>query len=346
MKTIKKAISLLMAVIMLFTGTSVLSAADLVLDTTQITKLQEEISLAIDKSNSFQTPKDIYAEIPDWKELEALYNEANKNYKELKEKIKSEETEIFHKEIKEKIRELAKNDTNFEDFKDQEGFEKIVFYSYLFEDIANAEKKGVSSKILGVAIPLVTLDMFYLEKQLIGSLHSKILQLWLEDGESIASGEALYSFGLSNAIKCTTLLFLLLLPSNGFNPSLPTSEIQSFDTPIVTNEKVFAFLEDPFSALAVFHERNKNDFEKFFNIDITAAQILFDAVYIEWYISHNPTLSNMKYRIYPHTLEWKTMFSAEERKDKLHEIAELLRAQSRQGAKEQFSKLRVGLEER
>ena len=161
-------------------------------------------------------------------------------------------------------------------------------------------------------------------------MNEDIFGLFLQDTEAIINIETLSTLGFEVATNSEFLLLLFLLPSN--NTNIPTSEIQTYN--MITNEKVFDFLENPFAKLALFHERKKNDFKKFFHINRTAAQILFDAVYIEWYISNNPTFNNMKYRIYPLTAEWKAMSSAEERKDKLHEIAELLRVETREGAKQ------------
>ena len=351
MKKIKRIISSVIAVIMLFTAAPVLEAEGVFdLNMESLGELQKELNPSIKNQAGVPIQKS-YKGIPDCSELEKLYSKANENYKKLYDEVikkykgleeleKNEpirEIKDLIKEIKQRVLKDAQNDVNFEDFKNQEDFDDIALYSYLFYDIKNIEQKektnnkiigAVGMKVVNEMIQTISEDVFVLSQDMGGVIGAKKLQTM---SVRAASGFVL-------------IPYFLLIPSN--SPSIHTYEIETPYEPLIINKKIFDFLENPFAKLALFHESEKDDFEKFFNINRTAAQILFDAVYIEWYISHNPTLSNMKYRIYPHTLEWKTMSSAEERKDKLHEIAEYFRAQSRQGAKEQFSKLRVGLEER
>ena len=178
MKTIKRVISLVMAVIMLFTGTPALQASDLAFDRAQLAELQQEISPLVTDSAEFDGEDEINDDLSSLKKLQRRYKEAIKKYKELD----TREARRDVKTKKQKALEIANQMEEFDQFETDERKAEVAFYTFLYNStlLADAEmevsKKEfptgfILSGVLGFGIStLVTLgfDFSFTDFLLIG----------------------------------------------------------------------------------------------------------------------------------------------------------------------------------
>ncbi|MCR5504584.1 MAG: hypothetical protein K6E94_03335 [Elusimicrobiaceae bacterium] len=97
---------------------------------------------------------------------------------------------------------------------------------------------------------------------------------------------------------------------------------------MTSDEAKTKFLENPFQALSLFDRAGASDLEGFYNKSEDCARVLNDAVDIEYYISLNPSVENMKARLYTQTAYWRDL-TTEEKTEYIHNLAERLRAEAK-----------------
>ncbi len=291
MKEIKKLVSLALAVMML--NVTPIQAADLVnLDMAELNDLRKEIKTSITINNNSNKDGEIFDGIPSVKELKKRYNESVKTYKKLE------------KEYKKLVKKSKKEEVN-------EEWDDVAFYTVLYEDIerANIEKINRSKHISHDAV----------KGGLYGSLAGGVISVDLR------------LMG-ANRILCRYiwLFYTYLGLTLGFiiSPSRAPAPIfnYSLDPKIAQNTKN-EFLNDPFGNLALFGTGGANDFGSFYIMGKDFAQILYDTVDIQYYVSRNPSLENIGSIIYTRTKYWDDM-NNEERIVYLHGAAEILREQA------------------
>ena len=121
--------------------------------------------------------------------------------------------------------------------------------------------------------------------------------------------------GIGGAIAMF-LMFTFVSPSKPvFSPSL------------FSEETISAFLVNPFSNLVLFDTR-ANDSEMFYGKSEDCARLLYDTVDIEYYISRNLSIENMRARLYTQTIDWHDL-TTEQKADYIHNLAERLRAEAK-----------------
>ena len=95
-----------------------------------------------------------------------------------------------------------------------------------------------------------------------------------------------------------------------------------------SNEMIYyKFLDKPFEALVSFDKGGFDDFFAIYNLSADAAQALYDAVSIEYYVSMNPTLQNMRDRLYIQSVDWHGLGALEQAK-RLQDLAKRLRSEA------------------
>lgn len=303
MKTMKKIISLTMAVIMLITGTPALQASEFALDRAQLAELQKEILPDL-KQNLNQEKNPV-------NELMDRYQEAKKNAEEMaKELNKIQLTEKQQKEItdsinqlKEKAEELAKTEeyAKFVPKKDRKAAAlNDLLLKIDFDDIWNRDF-GFGLGMVGVGGLLISAIIIFLYEDF-----PFMIPMWLGD---VAAG----SFAGGAALVIGAIIITLF--SNAYTP------IISWDLSAEETAKVFS--EKPFTYLAKFENG-----AEYANLNNKCPQLLKDAVDIEYYTSFKVTPQNMKDKLYIGSLEWYKM-TTEERAAYLHNFAERLRAESK-----------------
>lgn len=307
MKTIKRVISLVMAVIMLITGTPVLQASDLAFDRAQMKELQKEISQDVKVG--------IYVdELP--VKLMNRYKQAKKNSELMLKKLnkiqlteeQQKAAEEFINQLKEKAEELAKTE-EYEIVPKPErqaaAFNSILFDSILFDGDeyhglgycgANMIVIGALTGGLGLIISEIALNI-------------DILPLWLGDVGiyAVQGGTVLVFIGLG--------LLIISLFSGAYRTVM--------DFGLDAKETAEVFSKKPFVFLSKFE--NEVEYRNLYN---KCPELLQDAVDIEYYTSLNVTPQNMKEKLYIGSLEWYKA-STEERAAYLHEFAERLRDEAK-----------------
>ena len=332
MKTIRRAISLVMAVIMLITGTPALQASDLALDRAQIVELQQEIL------------QDVEINVPDPVQiLRARYDKSVENNElslaRLNEKLQGEAVEAIKERLnglKEQAKELAKSERYTKisrEERKQVALNSLVFSEIkeIFQDQDFLESFGdgllwasAGCMAVGSIIKLIHWTRW-------GFAHFSYFSPGATPGyfKSLAAGEGFLSTGV--ILLVATIIIELFTAS--YTPVI--------DLSLNADETSRIFSEKPFTFLARF----ENGVE-YANLNKKCPELLRDAVDIEYYTSlDSATLGNMKDKAYIETIEWYEM-TTEDRTTYLHNLAERLRAEARAGVKEQFNNSRIGLEER
>ncbi len=309
MKILNKTISLTMAVIMMITATPVLQAADFAasLDKQQFNELKRQISSSVTAEIAKVKPI-IYEGIPDVKTIKERYATSRKNYEQnLQEFSKQniepdvEEYERYVEFLKEEAKQRIKTDSRYDGFKTQKEKEQVAFYTVLLEEIKKSDEER-------------SLYYSYIVGDICGGLIIGMILAYMANEMGAGMTGILISGAIAGAISMF-LMFLFASPSKPvFNPSLFSEEL------------IAAFLVNPFSNLALFNKR-ASDSEMFYNKSADCAQLLYDAVDIEYYISLNPSIENMKARLYTQTIDWHDL-TTEARADYIHNLAERLRAEA------------------
>ncbi len=321
MKTMKKIISLTMAVIMLITGSPVLQASDLALDRAQMAGLQQEILQDV----KINVPNPVRA-------LKALHDKATENNKarlaEFNEKIQGEALEAVKEHLnglKEQAKALAKSEEYLIVPKPERLL--VAFNTLLSVNLdSDCERKireisaditlglSVSDFVIGVALKVVAKT------------------------PGITAEAAEYLSGIASGFFRLSLIFFLIrlieeLFIESYTPTIAPS--------LNAEETSRIFSEKPFTFLATF----ENEAE-YANLYKKCPELLNDAVTIEYYTSlASVTAEDIKDMSYIGTLGWYKM-TTEERSAYLHNFAERLRAEAKAGAKQQFNNSKIGLEER
>ena len=308
MKQIKKLISLIMAVIILFAATPALQAGDFALDRAQMAELQEEILQNVKTDiNPIKDP------------AQALMD----RYEQAKIKTEAE------------IR--RRNQQAWEEFKKMDIKNQVVLSSMLFLMIGYEIKyKEIPSIVWGK--PVCALGLSATGSSSVMDITAAMIEGLLASGGKLPSG-ILGLFAINNIAWTVRNLSVIGLLATA------TMELTISYTPIISpsldkDETSEIFSKKPFAYLAQF----ENVFE-YSNLYHKCPELLQDSVDIEYYVSCNPTFENMSDKMYVETPEWGKL-SLQERKGYLHNLAERLRLESKKGTKEQFNKRRLGLEER
>ncbi len=311
MKEIKKLISLVMATIMLITSAPVLQASDLAnLDMAEINELKQEILPSIMDSDDFKEDGRISEGIPSLRQLKKRYKEALKNYEKRFKEFSESDTKQSIEESIEYIRYKqseaiisAQTDMTYGGFESEEEQQTVDFYNRLYKDL---EKRALSEETRQVELEC------YCAAIGVGTI-------------SVA-GICGAAFGLPGlAIGGIAGLFVSSIVTL-------TSVIGSkhiFGTPGKKLSPIgikSQFVEKPFESLALLNTRGDNDFKELYKI---CPDVLYDVIDIEWYVSRNLTIDNMKHRVYPQTTEWKNL-TTPERIFYLHDVAERLRAEAQE----------------
>ena len=311
MKLLNKIISLTMAVIMLFTASPVLQASDFAinLDTQQLNELRREINSSITKDFDKVTP--LFEGIPDLPTLQQRYIMAKENYEQNLKTFAKQETKQSKKDYERYIEFLEKEaqkriqtDSRYNGFMDEEEKEQVAFYSVLLDEIEKSDKERETYR-----------------NRMIGNIFTGLLFGMMVGVVAYVSDASTIGILISGGIGATIamlLMFLFIIPAKQpvFNPSLFPSEL------------IAKFLYNPFLNLALFNKRGVNDFGAFYIKSEKCAQILYDAVDIEYYVSRNPTIENMRAKLYTRSIDWH-LLDTEKRVSYLHTLAERLRSEAK-----------------
>lgn len=324
MKMARKIICLVMSVIMLFTGTPILQAGDLALnlDKAQMAEFQQEILQDVNKN--INKPKDPVKELID------RYNQALANYEARAKDVNEQNTEAVEARIKEIEREaeIEMTDEKYDNIKRKEK-KQVAFNSVLYrklDNMSSTDRDVVIGQLL--IVTSVSAAVAFLGIAMIGA-------------ETIFSnpmlGFRIAQIGkvLSIAGGVVALIALAVAASiYTYTPKI---------SPSATSEETLKiFSEKPFAYLAEFHTNGEGDFGLIYK---KCPQILTDTIDIEYYTSLKFKFEDEKDKIFTKTIDWRKSITPEKRADYLHQFAERLRSEAREGTKEQFRNLKVGLEE-
>ena len=325
MKTINKTISVIMAIIMLITSSPVLQASGFAVDlnNAELKELKKELSVSISETLSeYKGPKSkkpIYEGIPSVAVLKERHNLALENYKI---NLKIHNKELSSKGIKEYTKgleeaakhEIEKDPSRYEDFATDKEKERVAFYTVLYKEMEQASAvKEHFDKIDDIARNACAIGI--LVGVFIGAL-------------GIKGSIGLYLTGISVA----AISFLALLASILVPLPIPESYFNNINTSdsseMIINKMKEQFLEDPFMAINVFGKGGVDDFALFYIKDESCAQLLYDVVDIEYLISKNQSVENMRARLYTQTVEWHYL-DAKYKTSYLHNLANQLRAEAK-----------------
>ena len=312
MKTAKKVISLVMAVIMLFTGTPALQASDLAFDRAQLAELQKEILPDVKPDlNQVKDPV---------QELIARRNEM-KNHSEslivkFEQLIKSiaESTKIDNiknaVQLMERASKKIQIDPRFEKIPEDEQM-KVAISTVLVNRISVADKSSedFAAAYASIALMLAGIGIFWV---IFGEGDPiKILE---------KIGIEITDRGLcAGALIAAILMMVIAVISSG--SYLPVISSSSSD-----DEAFEAFSEKPFELLSKFGEP---DFYIMYNRGPKSAEILTDTQDILYYTARKGIdIENSIDIIKTKTVDWRVSMSAKDRAYCLHERAESLRAEA------------------
>ncbi len=310
MKLFNKIIGVTMAVIILFTSFPMRAADfDINLDTQQLNELKREINSSITKE--FEETPLLFEGIPDLETLRQRYITARENYEQnlkifTKQKTKQskKDYERYIEFLKEEAQKRIQTDSKYDGFINEKEKEQVAFYSVLLEEIEKSDKER---------------ETYY--NRMIGDIFTGLLAGIVVGVIAYASDANIIGILISGGIGATIvmlLMFLFIAPAKQpvFNPSLFPSEL------------IAKFLDNPFLNLAKFNKREVNDFGAFYIKSKDCAQVLYDAVDIEYYISRNPTIENMQAEIYTRSIVWHNL-TTEKKAEYIHNLAERLRAEAK-----------------
>ncbi len=332
MKRINNAISLVMAVVMLITGTPALQASELALDRAQMAELQKEILQNV--KLDFNSTKDPVQELMDRYEQAKINNEAR--IKELSEinEVEVEAAKEYLEKLKEDVKKAAKTEAYAKIPRKER---KIVALSTnLFDRIRDVEREVLETDdtLEIVAYEIMTVSVISI---VVGGLLWGLGTLFghlIDDAGLIITGKVgkvICAVGYGTFVALTFLLLVRELCTISYKPVISST--------MSVNDTIKVFSEKPF----MFLDQFENVYE-YANLYDKCPELLKDAVDIEFYVSSNPNLRNMKDKLFTQTIYWYQK-KPQERVAELHKLAERLRAEAKAGAKEQFNNLKVGLEE-
>lgn len=309
MKILNKIISLTMAVIMMITATPVLQAADFInLDIQQLNEMKQEIKSSIKAKIDEVTP--LFEGIPSVEILKQRYNTARENYEQNLKSFSKQETkqskedyERYIEFLKQEAQKRIETDSRYNGFMSEEEQKQVAFYTVLLEEMEKSDEER-------------ELYYSYIAGDICGGLIIGIILGYMAYDIGAGMTGILITGAIAGAISMF-LMFLFASPSKQpvFNPALFPQELIS------------DFLNNPFYKLALFNKRGVNDFGVFYIKSRDCAQVLYDAVDIEYYTSLNPSIENMCARLYTQTVDWHYL-TTEQRGNYIHNLAERLRAEA------------------
>ena len=323
MKIMNKIVSLIMTVVMLFTATPVLQAADFAteLDRSELNELRKEISVSISETMFKKDPKSenqLYENVPGVDVLKKRYDLALENYKENLKIYANENNSKENAKYIEELREIAKqkiqdNPKLYYGFHSEQEKERIAFYTVLYEEMEKAS--SVERHFDNIW------DLKFLG--FIGYVTGAVLAIC----GLTYTASSLYFVGITVAgVSFLTMLVGLLFPIP--SPKSYFNDINtSYNSESTINRMKEKFLEDPFLALSMFGKGGVDDFALFYIKNQSCAQLLYDAIDIEYYVSKNQNLGNMQARLYSQTIYWQDLTN-NQRADYIHNLAERLRAEA------------------
>lgn len=325
MKILNKVINLTMTVIMFFTATSILQATDFTIDFNKIelnelkkeinssidrvelNKLEKEINSSIDAELLKATPK--YEGIPSVKTIKERYKIAQKNYKNnlaIINEGKKESSFIEYKDcinkLKVKAQKRKAKDSRYDGFGSEKAKVQADFYTVLIEEMSLLEEHKREERPINV---------LYHGTATVNGL------FWGAWTSIVAASAGAGAIVAGIGIGISELVYFL---SSG----------PYFDSRVSSWDKYKIFTYDPFLVLSVFGWYGADDFKLFYNESKKHAQLLYDTVDIEYYVSLNPTVKNMKARLYIKTDDYaNTYWHAQLRAKYIHNLAERLRAEAK-----------------
>ena len=358
MKALKKMISLTMSAILLITTNSALQAAKV--DTAQeINELRADIIKEV-------KGKKLYPNLPRPEEMIFRHGQAVKNAEAKAEKIlaelkakypvtKEQEEEakgfaeyvqnsakntqlslwsIFNaykykgiseelkKEIKQIEQEIGKeaNTKRYKKvIKNKDERKKVAASTYLFLNIKHKKAQGLSDGEIAL-IWIIVDGVLFLTSLTCSILLDAFWQTFYESAEIFNTIETVTSVGGVVFFFLGPLIIALF--SGAYTPAISPA----FDEAEVLQR----FTEKPFEYLADFEKKNKEfEYANIYNKGPKAAQVLNDAVDIEYYVSANPdNFENVKEKLYIGTIDWYEM-EPEARAEYLHNFAERLRTEAK-----------------
>ena len=325
MKTLNKITSLTMAVIMLITATPVLQASDFAVDlnNAELKKLRKEISVSVSETlSNYKGPKSkkpLYEGIPSAAELRERHNLALENYK-MNLKINAKDADIrdmkkYVEELKEAAKKMVQENPDLYDaFGSEKEKERVAFYTVLYDEMNKAyEVKEHFDKVSSLILT-ISFSSF-----VVGAVLGVL---------GIKGSKALYIIGIPIAIiSLLTMIAAVLIPI-----PVPKSYFNNINisdnSEMIINKMKEQFLEDPFMAVNVFNKGGVDDFALFYIRDESCAQLLYDVVDIEYFVSKNQSLENMHDHLYTQTVEWHYL-DLGYKANYLHNLANRLRAEAK-----------------
>ena len=333
MKIIKRAISLVMAVIMLFTGTPTLQASDLAFDRAQLAELQKEISLNV--NTDINLTKNSIKELMDKYKQAKINNE--ERIKKLNEKSEAdvETAKEYLEKLKEDVNEVVKTEAYAKIPREER---KIVALSTSMYNKIREEEKKIFQTDDPIELTMYEFMTVAMMEILVGGTLwglGALLGSLAEDASLLTAsriGKIVAAIGFGQMV---VLLIFGLIEYAFVKPYKPilSPSMNANDTTKVFSEKPFVFLN-----------QFENEYE-YANLYQKCPELLKDTVDIEYYVSRDPNSQNLKDKLFTQTLYWYNK-KPQERVTELHKFAERLRAEAKAGIKEQFNNSKIGLEER
>ncbi len=256
-------------------------------------------------------------------------------FKKNKNKYIDEETMKLIKQIEKEVEETIRKDDRYKKIKDKNERKRVALYTNIFH-----EEDGCSLTTIGKIYAAITLFL------LAGGLLEILLEMDYDETLLTMLLKKLFGWdllpeelGLPFIIVGVVMAVILIIFTNSYVPEIAFA----FD-----DQKVFQmFTEKPFDYLAEF--KNIAEYMNIYDRNHEAAQVLNDAVYIEYYLSLNPNPSwkDVKGKIYTQTIDWYDLTAAE-KAEYLHNFAERLRTESQAQIQESRNShsQRVGLTEK
>ena len=322
MKTAKKVISVIMAVIMLITGSPILQASDMVnLDRAQIAELQKEIlqDVKVDLNKSKDPVKNLIARHAlVQKTPEQFAEELIINLKDID--VRAAFNEFL--DLKKQAEEIAATDPRYAIIKDKNEREKVALFTTMETNLKGfVERNKEAIKSIGVLVALIASPfVIWLLSSIAAKLGLEVLAMHLKElAELLGASEVLAVGGITFAAIIALAFTLIVFLTSSYVPAI---------SPSSSDEEAFeGFSKDPFGILAEFDEP---DFYFVYNKGPKCAQLLDDVTYIEWYLESNKGNLDFESSIIPlhtQTIEWHEM-TMEERADYLHNFAKLFKSQA------------------
>ena len=316
MKKIKKAVTLTMAAIMFFYATPALQASTFAtLDREQLNIIQDDIETILTDTIKDEDP---YKNLPSIKEIKKRYDRALEIYESnlqtlsgSQEEENIEDYKAYIEELKREAKRRIYEDSRYEGFSSEKEKEQVAFYSVLLEEIDNhniANERDFKQIVVDNGTPLKIIGIVF-------NISSIVLL-------RKASSVILRRIGVGLMVGGVAFCMIPMIFETFTQPS-----VLHFNPNLSENEILRMFLESPFEHLAKMKENSVDDFTYVYGKSPRLAQVLSDAVDIEYYTALNPTLENMKAKLYIQTINYRTS-TTETQALHLHKLAQQLKAEA------------------